>query len=186
VYVLPKRLFIRRALSLSTENSPAGTFWEWFNQCPHPNAYLSDIVLNAAWVFLTLISNDVSNRIIADSFSLCVSSRKQLNCKSYTSLSNPTELTQRTSGRQMFECTKHALTHSETRVTPQILQQTSHALEYIHKKCTKSPTCFGSPWLPSFESLHGGWSSAFEMVRCLQQSHTCTRIKIFRSTTRKM
>jgi len=37
----------------------------------------------------------------------------------------------------------------------QLIKATLHALECIHSKCTNtSPTCFGTPWVPSSGSLH--------------------------------
>jgi hypothetical protein len=60
-----------------------------------------------------------------------------------------------------------------------------HALKgelpgYIHNRCTKSsPTCFGTPWVPSTESLFTSQSSASEMVRSTQHSHTLAQVISF-------
>ena len=59
-----------------------------------------------------------------------------------------------------------------------------HALPYINNRRLKSaPTCIDTPWVPSLWSLHCGYSSACEMVRCKQHSHTLENIlKLFMKT----
>jgi hypothetical protein len=46
---------------------------------------------------------------------------------------------------------------------------------HTHNRCAKaSPTCFGTPLVPSSGSLPSSYSSAIEMVRSTQHCHTHT------------
>jgi len=58
----------------------------------------------------------------------------------------------------------------------QLIKPTLQLMEYIHNRCTELPaTRFSTPWVPCSESLHSSYSTAYEMVRNMQHSHTCSR-----------
>jgi hypothetical protein len=67
-----------------------------------------------------------------------------------------------------------------------LIKSTLYALEYIHNRSTKSPSaCFGTSWMPFSGSLHSSLSSAFEMVRSVQHSHTHAHVLELQLTHRR-
>ena len=51
-----------------------------------------------------------------------------------------------------------------------LIKPTLHAQEYRRDRCSASlSACFGTPWVPFLDSPNSKWSSAFEMIRSMQQ-----------------